>query len=69
MEWLVGVSVPQPGIEPRPLAAKELHPNHWTARKVPNEHYFIRGEKKNDLKTEFSMITATNRESLNQVQK
>ena len=46
MEWLVGVSVPQPGIEPRPLAAKELHPNHWTARKVPNEHYFIRGGKK-----------------------
>ena len=64
----MGVSVPQPGIEPRPLAAKVLHPNHWTARKVPNEHYFIRGEK-NDLKAEFSMIIAINRESLNKVQK
>ena len=27
-----GISVPQPGTEPRPLAVKERSPNHWTAR-------------------------------------
>ena len=38
-----------------------LHPNHWTARKVPDEHYFSRGEKKrDDLKVEFSVIIAVN---------
>ena len=27
--------VPQPGIEPRPWAAKAHSPNHWTAREFP----------------------------------
>ena len=27
--WIL---VPQPGIEPTPLAVKEWSPNHWTAR-------------------------------------
>ena len=29
-----GILVPQPGIEPRPLAVKEQSPNHWTTREV-----------------------------------
>ena len=29
------ILVPQPGIEPRPLAVKVPSPNHWTAREVP----------------------------------
>ena len=27
-----GILVPQPGIEPAPLALKARSPNHWTAR-------------------------------------
>ena len=30
-----GILVPQPGIEPRPLAVKVKSPNHWTAREFP----------------------------------
>ena len=30
-----GISVPQPGIEPRPLAAKVQSSNRWTAREFP----------------------------------
>ena len=26
-----GILVPQPGIEPRPMAVKAWNPNHWTA--------------------------------------
>ena len=29
------ILVPQPGIEPRPLAVKAWSPNHWTAREFP----------------------------------
>ena len=29
------ILVPQPGIEPMPLAGEALSPNHWTARKFP----------------------------------
>ena len=29
------ILVPQPGIEPRPLAVRVLSPNHWTAREFP----------------------------------
>ena len=31
-----GILVPQPGIEPAPLAVKSQSPKHWTARKFPN---------------------------------
>ena len=35
-----GILFPQPGIEPRRLAAKAPSPNHWTSRGIPNtEHY------------------------------
>ena len=30
-----GILVPQPGIEPGPLAVKAQNPNHWTAREFP----------------------------------
>ena len=30
-----GILVPQPGIEPGPLAVKARSPNHWTAREFP----------------------------------
>ena len=30
-----GILVPQPGIEPGPLAMKEQSPNHWTAWEFP----------------------------------
>ena len=30
-----GILVPQPGIEPRPLAVEAQSPNHWTAGEVP----------------------------------
>ena len=34
--WAVcGVLVPQPGIEPLPVAVEEQSPNHWTTREVP----------------------------------
>ena len=29
------ILVPQPGIEPVPLAVKAWNPNHWTAREFP----------------------------------
>ena len=29
------ILVSWPGIEPRPLAVKAQHPNHWTTREVP----------------------------------
>ena len=31
-----GILVPQPGIEPWPLAMRVMSPNHWTAREFPN---------------------------------
>ena len=30
-----GILVPQPGIEPGPLAVEALSLNHWTAREFP----------------------------------
>ena len=30
-----GILVPQPGMEPRPMAVKAGSPNHWTAREFP----------------------------------
>ena len=30
-----GISVAQPGIEPRPLTLRAQSPNHWTARELP----------------------------------
>ena len=33
------VLVPQPGIEPQPLAVKAPSPNHWTAREVLTSSY------------------------------
>ena len=30
-----GILVPQPGIEPGPLAMRPQSPNHWTAREFP----------------------------------
>ena len=30
-----GILVPQPGIEPRPLAGKTQSPNHWNIREFP----------------------------------
>ena len=34
-----GISVPPPGIEPRPLAVKVPSPNHWTSREFPKEQF------------------------------
>lgn len=31
-----GVSVPRPGVEPRPSAVKVCSPHHWTVREFPN---------------------------------
>ena len=30
-----GISVPRPGIEPRPFTVKAQSPNHWTTREFP----------------------------------
>ena len=30
-----GILVPQPGIEPGPLAVRTWSPSHWTAREFP----------------------------------
>ena len=30
-----GILVPQPGIEPGPMAVEVLSPNHWIARECP----------------------------------
>ena len=38
----VGILVPQPGIEPTPLAMEARNPNHWTAREVPKSACFQR---------------------------
>ena len=29
------ISVPQPGVEPRPTAVEALSPNHWTTTEFP----------------------------------
>ena len=31
-----GILVPQPGIEPRPLAVEAWNPNHWATRELPH---------------------------------
>ena len=31
----LGISVPQPLVDPRPFAVEEQNPNHWTTREVP----------------------------------
>ena len=36
-----GILVPQPGIEPGPLAVKVWSPNHRTAREFPMPVYFL----------------------------
>ena len=33
-----GYSVPQSGIEPKPLAVKAPSPNHWAARESPKAY-------------------------------
>ena len=35
-----GILVPQPGIEPMPPCSGSTGLNHWTAREVPNLHFF-----------------------------
>ena len=41
--WHVGygILVPQPGIEPTPLAVEVRSLNHWTVREVPILHFFF----------------------------
>ena len=34
------ILVPQPGIEPAPLAAKAQSPNHWTAKEYSSMYTF-----------------------------
>ena len=36
-----GIFVPQPGIEPTPLALEAQSLNHWTAREVPGQPVFF----------------------------
>ena len=36
-----GILVPQPGIEPRPLAVKAQNLNHWTIREFPMDLYYV----------------------------
>ena len=36
-----GILVPQPGIEPGPLALRAQSPNHWTAREFPDTVFLI----------------------------
>ena len=36
-----GVLVPRPGIEPRHPAVETQSLNHWTAREVPRENFFM----------------------------
>ena len=31
----LGISVSQPGVDPRPPAVEKHSPNHWTTREVP----------------------------------
>ena len=33
-----GILVPQPGIEPAPLAMKDWSSNHWTVREFPSPY-------------------------------
>ena len=37
-----GTLVPQPGIEPRPMAVKAPSPNQWTAREFPGIKFYQR---------------------------
>ena len=40
--WVAcGILVPQPGIEPGPLAERAWSPNHWTAREFPELWLFL----------------------------
>ena len=41
-----GILVPQPGIEPIPLAMKARSPNHWTARETIGKVFFFKKLKK-----------------------
>ena len=34
-----GLGIPQPGVEPGPLAVQVRSPNHWTAREVPGLYF------------------------------
>ena len=36
-----GISVPQPGIEPTPLAVELWSPNHWTAREFSGTFFLM----------------------------
>ena len=36
-----GILVPQPGIEPVPLAVEVQSPNHWTTRKFPDKIFIF----------------------------
>ena len=40
-----GILVPQPGIEPGPLAVKVRSPNHWTTREFPERWCFRSGSR------------------------
>ena len=41
-----GISVPQPGIEPRPSAVRVQSPNHWVVKEVSKKNF---NERKNPL--------------------
>ena len=42
----VGISVPQPGLEPMPPAVEAWSPNHWTTREFPDISSFLMKEFK-----------------------
>ena len=44
-----GILVPQPGIEPRPLAVRVRSPNYWTAREFPIWLFFKTSSRKKNF--------------------
>ena len=46
-QWLVGILVPWPGIEPATSAVRAQSPNHWTSREFPS--LSILKQRKNTL--------------------
>ena len=57
MPQACGVLVPQPGIEPMPLALAVQSLNHWTTRDIPKNNKILKLQKKEFWKWMMIMIT------------
>lgn len=53
-----GITVPQQGIEPRPLTVKAWSPKHWTTRELPT--FFFWGVKNNFIQIYINALVCGN---------